>query len=239
MALFNSYGDFNKKVDYNRSVTYRAEPVSYSNANLEPRVIYWKLTRNSKTKFSHIGMSESAAEACKSDLQRKYTRSYMRWNARLTEYENDYPDVSIDMLHVVECGSGIEPHLVEGDNFSVDCQIDETDEIIAFDEPKTLDDFEALFQSAELRDGQDDGKSGISIVSASWNRAAGKITVPFLYEIENFNPSLLGVDVWSGTAWIAETSGVTVSARAGGDAQKGGGSGSRKCKHQRADIQCG
>lgn len=203
MALLDTYGDFNKRLGYGRVVTYSAEPVRYSNERLEPRTIYWKVTRRSKTRFSYFGMTEAAANACVRDMRDKFTRTYMRWGAILTEMPNDYPEVTADINHIVECGTGIEMTNPAGDNHSVEVDVDEVDEIITKTEPKTADDFADLFQEAELRDGDGD-LDGIAIGSANWNGVTsidGLITVLFTYTIPNFDIAKLGVQVWTSDGW--------------------------------------
>lgn len=195
MALITDYSDANKIEKYGRVVTYEAEPVVYSNRVLDPKIIYWKAKRTSRTRFEYVGMTRTAAEECRAAMVEKYTRSYMAWEAKTKEYDEDYPDVFINELHVVKCGAGIEPRLISGDNWGVDCNIDEQDDIIVLEEPKTKDDFDSIFQAAELRDSQDFGKSGIAIKSATWYRSLNQIQVFYNQEIANFDDTLLSVQV--------------------------------------------
>lgn len=218
MALFETHSDANR-LPGGRVVIYSSEPYVYDGDGLAPKAIYWKCRRDSSARFEYLGMTESAANACRDALRQKYTRSYMRQHVSLVDNRPagwstviGYPHVRVTPANVVECGAGIEPSPVAGDDWKVTVDVREVDEAISLVPLETVEEFKALFQEAELRDGMDsdDPDAGIAVASAHWLPAENKIRVTFTHTIKSYNPLYLAVQVLSGGAWVAAT-GASVS----------------------------
>ncbi len=87
MALRTSHSSENRVVDSGLVVTYSVVKVngtwSYTSANVEGWYYYmWELHRRARKSYRYVGMTETAARACKAAMIALYTRTVQQsfWN---------------------------------------------------------------------------------------------------------------------------------------------------------------